>query len=413
MGLQFEGATNNISEPQLAYIRNVLEKRGYKDTKVTFQAVGQDGDNFVASVKRIVVRNENGEFRMIAKIATQHELIRTNMELERLFRNEHIMYTSVLPKFHELEEQADLPKEDRLKFPECYGSSTAAPHEVILLEDLLVPGFIMLDKLKPLSVECIRSVLRNFALLHSLSYALKDKERDIFNEYKSTLYNMWGYAAIKPNMKTLLKPIENTLTTLVDGDHRKRLIKDSMDYGLKLGLKLWRQDKDSKHSVIQHGDSWTNNILFRFDGDLLQESVLIDYQISRVSLPIYDIMYMLFNCTDHKTRMEHFYDWIDYYHLELEKALGNYGIKANYVYSRDQLYADLKRYGKVIFAVSLILANSLVLNPEDAIRLKETLKKPMDDSEFSNFLPTDVETNLLIKRRVEGVVDSFVKLGLL
>ncbi|XP_037300954.1 uncharacterized protein LOC119191166, partial [Manduca sexta] len=183
MGLQFEGATDNISEPQLAYIRGVLEKRGYKDTKVTIQAVGKDGDNFVASVKRIVVRNENGEFRMIAKIATQHELLRANMALENIFRNEHIMYTSVLPKFHELEEQADLPKKDRLRFPECYGSLTAAPHEVILLEDLQVPGFIMMDRFKTLSDECIRSVLRNFALLHSLSYALKNKELDVFNEY--------------------------------------------------------------------------------------------------------------------------------------------------------------------------------------------------------------------------------------
>ncbi|XP_030030730.2 uncharacterized protein LOC115447684 [Manduca sexta] len=412
MGLQFEGATDNISEPQLAYIRGVLEKRGYKDTKVTIQAVGKDGDNFVASVKRIVVRNENGEFRMIAKIATQHELLRANMALENIFRNEHIMYTSVLPKFHELEEQADLPKKDRLRFPECYGSLTAAPHEVILLEDLQVPGFIMMDRFKTLSDECIRSVLRNFALLHSLSYALKNKELDVFNEYKSALFDVWANAANKVET-TFLKPIENILLTLVGGDQRKKLIKDSIDHGLKLGLKLKKHDEDSKRSVIQHGDSWTNNILFRFDGGILQESILIDYQISRVSVPTFDVMYTIFNCTDHKTRLEHFYDWIDYYHSELEKALGNYGIKANYIYSRDQLYADLKRYAKVLFAVSLIVANNLVLNPEEAAKFKESIKKSMEDSEYSDFSPNEEETNLLKKRKVEELVDSFVKFGLL
>ncbi|XP_030030729.2 uncharacterized protein LOC115447683 [Manduca sexta] len=413
MGLQFEGATDNISEPQLAYIRDVLEKRGYKDTKVTIQAVGKDGDNFIASVKRIVVRNENGEFRMIAKFATQHELLRANMGLESLFRNEHIMYTSVLPKFHELEEQADLPKEDRLRFPVCYGSSTAAPHEVILLEDLQVPGFIMMDRFETLSDECIKSGLKKLALLHSLSYALKNKELDVFNEYKSTLFNMWADVANRPNITTFSKPIENVLSTLVDGDQRKRLIKDSIVHGLKLGLKLENHDKDSKYSAILHGDSWTNNILFRFDGDTLQESILIDYQISRVSVPIYDVMYMIFNCTDHKTRLEHFYDWIDYYHSELEKVLSNYGIKANYIYSRDQLYADLKRYAKFLFAISLLGANNLVLRPEDAAKMKESVKKPMENSEYSDFSSNDVETNLLKKLKVEELVDSYVKFGLL
>ncbi|XP_037303641.1 uncharacterized protein LOC119193865 [Manduca sexta] len=413
MGLQFEGAIDNISEPQLAFIRDVLEKRGYKDTKVTFKPVGEAGDNYVANVQRIVVQNENGVFKMIAKIAPQHEYLRSAMDTDRLFNNELIMYKLVLPKFQQLEEQADLLKEDRLRFAECYGASMAAPHEVILLEDMNEPGFIMLDRFKPLSEECIRSVLRNFALLHSLSYALKHKELEVFNEYKNSLYNYWANIIAKPEITTHFGMMQNMSMTLVDGDHRKRIIKDGILQGLALGTKFAKQEEGSKYSVIQQGDSWTNNILFKFDGDTLKESVLIDYQISKESNPCCDLMYMLLNCTDHESRLKHFHDWIDFYHSELDKALANHGLKANYMYPRDQLDADLKRYAKVMFAFSIILAHSLTKKNEDVAKMKEIMKEEVDIDSLSELFQVDDETTRILKRRLEGLVDSLLKFGLL
>ncbi|XP_037303643.1 uncharacterized protein LOC115447725 [Manduca sexta] len=413
MGLQFEGAIDNISEPQLAFIRDVLEKRGYKDTKVTFEAVGQAGDNYVANVKRIVVRNENGVFKMIAKIAPQQEFLRNAVETDQVFKNELIMYKLVLPKFQQLEEQADLLKEDRLRFAECYGASMAAPHEVILLEDMNEPGFIMLDRFKPLSDECIRSVLRNLALLHSLSYALKYKELDVFNEYKNSLFDMWGNLLDKPLTKTHFGNMQNTFMKIVDGDHRKRIIKDSIIQGITLCTKFAKQDEGSKYSVIQQGDSWINNILFRFDGDSLQESVLIDYQMSKVSNPCCDILYMLLTCTDHKSRLNHFHDWIEFYHSELDKALANHGLKANYVYPRDQLDADLKRYAKVMFGLAVIVAHSLAKKNEDAAKMKEIMKEEVDADTLNELLQIDDETTQILKRRLEGLVDSLLKFGLL
>ncbi|KAG6456730.1 hypothetical protein O3G_MSEX009914 [Manduca sexta] len=413
MGLQFEGAIDNISEPQLAFIRDVLEKRGYKDTKVTFEAVGQAGDNYVANVKRIVVRNENGVFQMIAKIAPQHEFLRNAVETDQVFKNELIMYKLVLPKFQQLEEQADLLKEDRLRFAECYGASMTAPHEVILLEDMNEPGFIMLDRFKPLSDECIRSVLRNLALLHSLSYALKHKELDVFNEYKNSLFDMWGNLMDKPLTKTHFDSMQNTFMKIVDGDHRKRIIKDSIIQGITLGIKFAKQDEGSKYSIIQQGDSWINNILFRFDGDSLQESVLIDYQMSKESNPSCDILYMLLTCTDHESRLKHYHDWIDFYHSELDKALANHGLKSNYVYPRDKLDADLKRYAKVMFGLAVIVAHSLAKKNEDAAKMKEIMKEEVDADSLNELLQIDDETTQILKRRLEGLVDSLLKFGLL
>ncbi|KAG6456731.1 hypothetical protein O3G_MSEX009917 [Manduca sexta] len=419
MVLQFEGAVNNISEAQLAFIREVLEKRGYKDTKVTIEAVGKAGDNYLANVKRVIAKNEHGEFRMIAKIASQHEELRTSAALLQLFRNEHIFYTSVLPKYQQFEEQADLHKNDRLKFAECYGSLSEPPHEVILLEDMQVAGFNMMDRFTPLSHECIRSVLKNFAILHSLSFALKYKEPETFNEYKNNLVDTWTKMDQRPDLTAYFSHVENTAVMTVDGEDRKRYLKECVSQAIPLASKISKEDKGAKHSVIQQGDSWTNNILFKFNGDSLEQSVMIDYQLSRENNPTYDLMYMIFGCSDHETRVKYFNDWLDYYHSELDKRLHDFGLKANYVYPRDRLDADLKRYAKFMLGIIVMVATISVMNPANAAKMKDSMERfaePIDDEANEALLKESMtfDDNFIqmFRKRVEGIVDSFMMFGL-
>ncbi|KOB77011.1 Uncharacterized protein OBRU01_04782 [Operophtera brumata] len=83
---------------------------------------------------------------------------------------------------------------------------------------------------------------------------------------------------------------------------------------------------------------------------------------------------MLFNCTDYKCRKEHFHDWIDYYHNELDKSLSIFGLKANYVFPRDQLDVDLTRYGRMNLGQSIVLAKVTLLKPDEAGKMKEAMQ---------------------------------------
>ncbi|XP_030030803.2 uncharacterized protein LOC115447735 [Manduca sexta] len=419
MVLQFEGAVNNISEVQLAFIRDVLEKRGYKDNKVTIEAVGKAGDNYIANVKRVIAKNEHGEFRMIAKIASQHEDLRLSASIEQNFRSEHIFYTLVLPKYQQFEEQADLHKNDRLRFAECYGSLPEPPHEVILLEDLNVAGFSMLDRFTPLSDQCIRSVLRNLAILHSLSFALKYKEPETFNEYRRRLVDTSTKVEERPEIMYFITHMEKTAAKLVDGDVRKRHINKCVSYTTVQAGKVFKEIAGSKHSVIQQGDAWTNNILFKFIGDSV-ESVMIDYQMVKENNPTNDLMFMIFACSDHEGRMKHFNDWLDYYHSELDKRLHDFGLKANYVYPRDQLDADLKRYAKHMLGALVMSATMSAMQPSNAEKIKDSMEefhKPTNqeeiDAAMNEFFTFDDRYTEIYKKKLEGIIDSFIKLGLL
>ncbi|KOB77009.1 Uncharacterized protein OBRU01_04786 [Operophtera brumata] len=356
----FVGDLELIRERQLEFIGEVLEKKGFKGPEARIENVGVAGDNYIANVKRVVVTEDGKTFKMIAKLAPENQMMRFMAQIETLFRNEHTIYTDLLPKFVQLQRSAGVPEEELYRFAECYGSLAEVPSEVILLEDLKESQYDILDRFKPLSTDNVKLVLKNFAIFHSLSYVLKHQEPETFAEIASKFGDM--------------------------------------------------------HSVIQQGDGWTNNIMFRCKADAQVDCVLIDYQMVRESNPVFDIMYMMFNSTSHEQRLKHYNDFIDHYHTELDRSLHNYGLKASSIYPRDKLDCDLKRYGKLMFATSIMITNIVLKKVEDAEVMKEAMKTSTTDNMeemMAQVLKQHPETVILFKSKIEGLIDSFVEFGLL
>lgn len=160
---------------------------------------------------------------------------------------------------------------------------------------------------------------------------------------------------------------------------------------------------------------------------------MIDYQVSKQSSPVADLHYMIFNCTDHATRANHFHDWIDYYHLQLDESLANFRLKANFIYPRHKLDADLRNYAKVSLGQAIIWANTMVRAASQAAKLKvivnaidATTEEDMSDlakqaKVFRSFISVEeVDTkesideddiNEKLKVRIKEIVDSFIELG--
>ncbi|KAM3965927.1 uncharacterized protein ACR2FA_012777 [Aphomia sociella] len=414
--LNFEGEFNSLSTRQQEFIREILQNRGYTHNKVLIETVGVAGDNYIANVKRIIVEEKDGStFKMIAKVAPTNEMTRAQIQPQLLFSNEVIMYSEVLPKLVELQKIANVPEEGLLRYAECYGSILDAPDEIILLEDLQISCFIILDRFKSLSNECIRLNLKNFAILHSLSMVLKKQKPDLYESFSQKLVDYYNIFDGAPDFLYFLASIESDSIEVLDKSEYKNAVRGSVSKMLELSKKILKDQSCLKYSVVIHGDAWTNNILYKIKEDIPVEAIMIDYQLSKLSNPVCDILYMIFNCTDYVTRREHYHDWIEYYHLQLEKSLANFGIKADFVFSRDQLDADLKRYSKLFFANSIMLATMLIRKPEDAAKLKNTMEvggnsveEAMESVQISNL---DKESISSFKSRIEGLVDSYRDLG--
>ncbi|XP_026331767.1 uncharacterized protein LOC113239117 [Hyposmocoma kahamanoa] len=415
----FIGDVDEISDEQRKFISDIVEKRGFKNVNIKIQPVGKAGDNYAASVKRIIVENDGESFKMIAKIAPKSEMRRAVGYVNNYFRNEQVMYTEVLPKFAELEKNADIPEEERLRYAKCYGTYMKEPNEIILLEDLEVPGFKILDRFIPLTDDTVRLILKNLAMLHSLSYVLKYQETETFEKFCESLVNFWLLMANIPEMTDYFDKLDADVQMLIDDEKYKNALKHAGKQLLPRAAELAEIDSSTKFSVIKQGDPWTNNIMFRLEDDRTIECCMIDYQLSTLSSPVADIHYMIFNCTDHATRAKHFHDWIDYYHTQLNNNLAKFGLKIEDVYPRHQLDADLKSYIKVSLGQAVMLASVLVRDSEDAAKLTDamnsadssgSMEEMIEQTKVSGLGP---ETIKKFKTRLQGVVDSFIEFGYL
>ncbi|XP_026751692.1 uncharacterized protein LOC113512110 [Galleria mellonella] len=415
-GLCFEGEIDSFSIRQQEFLRKVLQNRGYTDNKVIIETVGKAGDNFIANVKRIIVEDKGGStFKMIAKVAPTNENVRVQVQTQLLFNHEGIMYTEVLPKLLDLQKSAGVPAEDWLKFAECYGVMLDAPDEIIFLEDLQDLNFVMLSRFKSLSNECIKINLRNFAILHSLSMVLKNQQPDVFEDFNSKLPDHFAVFGNTPEYKQYILGIEKDTIEILDGSKYKNAIRGTISQVPEVFAKVSKNETKLKYSVVIHGDGWTNNIMYKLREEVSVQAIMIDYQLAKVSNPVCDILYMIFNCTDYETRRVHYHDWIAYYHLQLEKSLAHFGLKVEYIFSRDQLDADLKRYSKLFLGITTLMSTILIRKSEDAAKLKDAMQTELDGMEEAmakmHISKLDRESILIFKTRIEGFVNTYRELG--
>lgn len=81
---------------------------------------------------------------------------------------------------------------------------------------------------------------------------------------------------------------------------------------------LYRLTQAEKNSfnVMNHGDAWTNNLMFKkLDG--VPEVLLVDFQLSSWTSPAYDILYIIFNACNIDSVINNFDDLVQFYHSEL------------------------------------------------------------------------------------------------
>lgn len=143
--------------------------------------------------------------------------------------------------------------------------------------------------------------------------------------------------------------------------------------------------------------------------------MMIDYQLSKAANPVCDLLYMIFNCTDHITRSKHYHEWINYYHDELDKSLSNFGLKASLIYPKDQLDADLKRYSKQFFCNAVLFYSMLSRNEEEAALVKDTMKTDDILAMKSTMTMGNMSKNTIdgFRSKVVDLIDSYRELGYL
>lgn len=130
-------------------------------------------------------------------------------------------------------------------------------------------------------------------------------------------------------------------------------------------------------TVMNHGDIWLNNMMFKFDDANNPIDVsMIDYQTPFWASPANDILYFLISSVADDIKVDQFDEFIEFYHEQLATSLKRLNYD-QHIPTLAELHIDLLDKG----AFGELLSASDLLNPSSFLNASNTFF-----SRFSLFL---------------------------
>lgn len=237
-------------------------------------------------------------------------------------------YAKVLPILRDFEASKGFIVDDIgfNEYPKCYRSICEEPSECLLLEDLSIRGFSIIDRyVDDVTADHVYLVMKALAKLHAISFALKDQQPLKFMELASKL----GEKFVRTDdisVREFFKKQSLLILQTISGEDDAHL--------LAIINKLFEQDPIdiaadcldiSFGAVITHGDTHQNNIMFKCDASGKPIDIsLVDWQETRYSSPIVDIVFFMFCSTTKELRDTHYNTFLRVYHECLSAHIRRY-----------------------------------------------------------------------------------------
>ncbi|XP_017490721.1 PREDICTED: uncharacterized protein LOC108378927 isoform X1 [Rhagoletis zephyria] len=291
------------------------------------------GDNYTATLYRTHLsgqrksttdgKKQKWEKNLICKRLPEDVQRREAYKSDKLFRNEVLFYTEILPEL--LRFQCTKTEKAFEATPKCF----YARGDLLIMEDLRVRGFQMTDRQKGLTLDETRLVLKQVAQFHALSLAYKFEKPAQFERLRALVTEglfcssneNWYKNYYERLTKDAIKMVSDVLP-----DESKYLDAMRKFAGCSsfFSQMVYLVSTESALSAICHGDCWVNNFLYRYEcvDDITEqknavEVCLVDFQLIRYSSIALDIANLLFCCTTKAMRDEHLNAFIKLYTSEV------------------------------------------------------------------------------------------------
>ncbi|XP_034256187.1 uncharacterized protein LOC117654110 isoform X2 [Thrips palmi] len=383
-------------------------------------AGSQVGDNYLGVLFRVVVTEDGDDdkpgLRLILKGMPLSAKRREQMQVGSFFDNEFHAYRTVLPALARFlaDKAVDDVKEPGL-FPNtarCHEASSGGEEgqDTLVLEDMRPLGFTMHDRRVGLDEHHVRAVFKSLSFLHAASMAMeaqrpKDfaKIRDLFTE---TLFD-----SNNPIMAHVEEILKRTYVYIADrhpeGSEMYAKVKAFIDgYGCTMERLVSRT---ATGNAISHGDCWTNNLLFKYKKPGVVEDVcLLDFQLSRHSTPVLDLVYLVYTCTVREWRRQHLKAMFKEYHDMLSENIRRLGSDPDELYSWETFQAHLRERGVFGLGMALMTIPVFLAEAEEIPDLDESFESGKSPSEVF-----DVESKSSPERnkRICDVIEEMVEQG--
>ncbi|XP_055603186.1 uncharacterized protein LOC129751612 [Uranotaenia lowii] len=386
------------------------------------------GDNYTAALFRIALKGHirqnssesskklRWERTVICKRLPDCKIKREAFKSEALFRNEVEFYNSIMPEFEAFQRRLiGAGDGGRMIFkavPRCY----LAQDDLIMLEDLRVRYFSMPDRLAGLGLAQMKEVMIELAKFHAVSLAYKRQEPDKFNRLVSSIsegiFSKTNAEWYKNYYDILTKNAIQMVVQTIPGktkylDKLKRFLSNCFGNMVEL------TGRESKLSVICHGDCWTNNILFKYDDDgNITETCIVDFQLVRHGSLALDLTYLIYCCTEGSVRKDNLQKWLQTYGEQLGKSLKLLGSFQDFAVDEPDLQRQIDEEFRAYARFGLGAAMDML--PISTCSSEEAPDLYVSGSEMATTPPElNVPPNELCRQKMTDIVLELVDGGML
>ncbi|CAH0577915.1 unnamed protein product [Chrysodeixis includens] len=368
------------------------------------------GEGLISAVYRIQVTGKIHSAKFIVKGLVKDPLLRKSITCETYSKREVFFFSTVLPILRKTQKTSGAKENIQDIIPVCYGQHADGNEDYILMADMAEAGFVSISEMPTIAE--VNLTLKTLAHLHAVSFALRIKNPEMFDEIAKELYELYytdekrnWYANYFQNAidinKSVLAEFESPDTiyyqkyfAVVNGDAYKELMCVASARG--------------EYSVFNHGDAWCSNFLCSNE-----RAVAIDFQLMRCASPVTDLSYFLTMCSNVFRSREEFLDAVITYHTSLKYYLADMGIDANKVFSFEMLMEELKKYGKFGILAAITSIPLVASERRDTLVSFESLYSDLDCIPLEVLWPLTPIQNEEHKKRLLNAVRVAVDVGLI
>lgn len=252
-----------LTDAQIKLLKDIADNNGIRDYTIEQYSMSSKGDNYVGQIMCATIksRRDDETLELVVKKTPSNEDFRKAIPVRDIFLREIYIYDKVHNYFKKFQNEkgVESPFNSIAKY---YGKCEEELSECLVLENLIKNGYGLWNRKLPMNAEHISIVMSEYGKFHAVSYAMKEKNPELFSEISECLKQEPTQWEIE-NMKTFLQSIIPQLQKVVDGNAVLQAALLRMASNLEHFFKVEIQEPKEK-MVITHGDCWCNNILFKY-----------------------------------------------------------------------------------------------------------------------------------------------------
>ncbi|XP_050664950.1 uncharacterized protein LOC126965393 [Leptidea sinapis] len=372
-------------------IRNICEKERFIEPKLFIRNVTGD-NNFMGELYEIDIEGTTSDGPK-----TKNIFIKRIVDIEgfkvysipEVFAKEEFVYNELLKAYNELEDEANIPDEERLNTVMSFDETSS---EAIVLENIKKNGYLQTHKFDAMTLEIAEKSIEQLAKFHGLSFVLEHKRPTYFQKRIKTIKQSFVYDTY---WDELAEKFTNISIAELDDD-----MKDRVNKFLPISLVKYPKYMTGATNMIKclcHGDYKMNNIMYKKKDESLHV-IPIDFQQIYFGNPIIDLIYFIYASSEREFRKTYRNHLKDYYYDSIDMFLKHFKMDFKCIYPKDEFDKCFNE------CLDYALMFCLYMYP---------FLFSAEDSEKTDDINCNFRVDVRLKDRIKGVLEDFIDLGII